>query len=263
MALVLAFGSAHANVTFYDFIKLGDFSQTSAAQPVSADGFRWGARIFTDTSGDATSGTFTAPSSTVYNLSAVGSQQVGYFSNEYANLASLESDVPSGSYSYSIDSGTLAPATASMSEPATYLPDAVPYFTGTSFATLQTINPFVNNSLTWNTFGNTSTDPGYFKDTFFTVYDLTANTVVFNNFGDAGAYMGDTIGANTLIAGHTYDFVVDFSSRFEQAGAGFGNGIALEGFDYDTGVTVTAVPEPVSMLLIAPGILFLARRRKA
>ena len=258
----VAAASAHANVTFYDLIKLGDFSQTSTAQPVTADGYRWSGRIFTDTPGEATSGTLTDPSENDYSMNAVDPQQIGYFSSEFADLASLDAAVPGGNYQYSIDGGTLSPATAILSLPTTFMPDAVPYFSAASFAKIMAFNPFVSNTLDWNTFTNTSTDPTYFKLNFFTVYDLTAGGVAFSGAGDS-SYQSDTIAANTLIAGHTYDFVVDFSSRFEQANAGFGTGTALEGFDYDTGVIATAVPEPVTMLLLAPGIFFLARRRKA
>lgn len=250
---------ASANVTFYDMFKTGGYTQTSDAQPVNADGYFYAARIITDTPGDATSGTLTLPNNSTQTLSPVSPTVVQFASNTYATLADLDADFPTGAYGYSIDSGTLAGQTASLSEPANDFADAVPYLTNGGYSALQNVNASSSVALTWNTFGHSGN--ANLELVFFDVFDSTTNQFVYSNSGAEGVYTGDTISAGILTAGHTYAYDLYFSSRYEFGGQGFGGATSDNGFDLATTGTFTAVPEPASVLVLVGGLALLRRRK--
>ena len=259
--------ASQADISFYDFFRTGDFTQTSNSQPVSANpnGYFWTARIFGDV-GDFTNGTYTDANGNDHTMSLDPGQKIlSYGQGGYNNDASMVPDFmnPGGGqqgFTYAFSGGTLGSQSAVLMEPESpSYPDAIPFLTGTGYSTLQSLLPGQSVALNWNSFGSNAT----FQITFFTIYDFTANAYVVNNSGDAGTYTGDTLNGTDVIAGHQYQYSLFFSSRNSQVGAGFGTGIASEGFDYVTSGQFEVVPEPASVLAVGLGAgVVLLRRRK-
>lgn len=261
LALCSGGAVAPASVTFFDIFKTADYVQVSDSQPTTELGWRFDARIFTDTDDDATSGTLTMPDGSTRPLSAQGSRLVAFSDGYFSSSGDLDLAYPSGKYGFSIDSGNLAGQTGAIAEPGSDYPNEVPYLTNGGYSSLQNVNANNSTSLTWNTF--THSGGGDTTLIFFDIFDRTDNVFVFNSFGDASTYLGDTIGANTFIAGHSYTYTLFYSVRFSDVGEGFNGASPNAGFDLATSGEFNAVPEPFTVVGLSTALVLFWRRKKA
>jgi hypothetical protein len=264
---------APAQVTGYDFFRSQFFTQTANnIAPVTPDTYQINARVFSSTYYDPSLGDFaqTNGSGGVLNdlgpyngsYSYSGGYEVNYIDNAFTSQSSEETSFPQGFYQYTLSDGS----TATVSVPSTAFADAVPYFTGNTFNSLQNANVANSLNVSWNTISN-STDQNAQLAVFFDVFDFTTGSFVYSNFSD-GSYTGDSIAAGTLTAGDSYQASLFFSSRYYNmdpnatgAFTGVGN---LVGFDYATSINfqTQAVPEPVSLVALSLGSLVLLRRKR-
>jgi len=172
--------------------------------------------------------------------------------------AAMDTAFPAGTYVFSLSDGTSS-AQAAFTLGGDVYAQSRPYLAGTSWSALQGMNVGAAMTVQLSPFvANPAAQPSFI---FFTLYDYTAQQLVF----DAGflppGTPSITLQPNLLVAGHSYVYEIDFSSRLlvDSPGANFQ---AQIGYELRTqGQFTTAVPEPASWLLLAGGIVAIAARR--
>ncbi len=259
LATIFVAQLASADPTFYDLFKTHAYNQTSNSSPIDPSFYYSGSRIFTTVDGEVTSAHLTAPSGGT-DRDLTGSNPT-IAQPTYASEATMDAETPAGDYLFTInDGGAFDGATGSLTLPESTYADAVPYLTGTSFDALQNATAGNSIAVTWNSF--TPVANANFNLVFFTVFDQTAGTFIFDQIYNDGA-PGDTIDGSGLIAGHSYSYNLFFDPRYEVTHAGLGDATSIAGFDSVTfgDFRVAAVPEPATFLLLSPAFLLLRRRR--
>ena len=201
--------------------KVTVYSQTNSAPPAAPnypDAYYFGSYIDTYTNADVANVVIypPAPGTGQLNLIQYGP---GFFENGspyYADESSFDADFPDGTnydYNYdytdifgNVDSNDLYFATS----PTNLYPDAVPAFMPGCWTAMQTVDPTLDLTLSWNSYDVT---PGAdFAYTFINIYDLGTG----NTFATPSGPPDETttnIPANTLEYGRAYEVDLYFSER--------------------------------------------------
>ena len=246
LLLFVFFCMAHdlqAQITGYDIFKTTLYLQTDDTQPMNVnapDAYFFGAQFFASLPNDITNVSFTTPDDAMYSHDETNIYYVAYGSPYFATKEDMDAAFPDGDYLFEInggeDSGTVTFPTNEF-----YSPD-VPYFTGSTWDTLQMLDPNAPFTLTWNTFTPNEAGQGLI---FLRIFDENANSFVYSS----DALSPDTICTNfvggTLKYATPYHVDLIFSTRITITGAGF-SGLAesTAGFDVLTSVEFTT-PAPV------------------
>jgi hypothetical protein len=175
----------------------------------------------------------------------------------FANQAAMDAAYPKGTYSFTATGATTD--TTSFQYSADDYPGAQPFLTGTSYSDLQGMNASQAITLGFSPFvaGSTANQ----STIFLTIFDLTTNTYAFIGNGLPHTTTSFTLPANTLAAGHSFIYELDYSNRdFVPApgsifAAQLGFDVRTQG-DFSTAVA-TPLPSSASaglMLLLGAGI---------
>ncbi len=262
IAVTLA-APAAANITFHEIALWQQHTQTSDSQPGAPSSYLFTARVFANTANEVMNGTVDTPSNTSHALSPSGAFASVFADGSHGSLASLTGAYGPGTYDFNLTDGPHAGETDSVVFGNPGWADSTPYLTGTTYSDLQGMDVTQAFNITWNTWN--STGDATSRQTYFYLFDVTANANVYGNQGNPNSFTGITINPNTLIAGHTYRYSLNFGALTQSQSQGDFNPSFATASMYVTtdGFFTTAVPEPVTSLLLAPGLVWLARRQRS
>lgn len=248
-----------ADVEIYSAFKTAYFHQTDSMQPAAPDApnaYDFAAQIITASTSDvAIDAFFTTPGlggQTYYMFpdpSVIPSTYFSYSSGYFDAKSTLDDNFPDGDYTFVIDDYTESgPLTIPVSE---IYPADIPYFTGDTWASLQSVEPNSPLTLTWNDF---VPDPSASEGIIFVrILDALTFAAPFSIFDYAGT-TSTIVPAGALKYGTAYRLEVIFDNRTDTPNAGFGfsmPGVATAsmGFDYRTYAELTTI---LPQLSIAP-----------
>lgn len=244
---------ARADIEFVDQFRSLYSTQTGDGATLTQDGYVFSTRLFASGANVYDSVTMTGPGGVVSLVADPSAPAVyGYGSGLYATEAAMDADFPlNTTYDYLATNASGSDAT-SLAVDSTAYPQSIPYLDGTTYSRLQGMDAGASFQVDFSPFTTGSAaDPSFI---FFTIYDATLGSSVY----DAGFLPptsgGLTLAANTLKAGHQYTYELIFSNRdfVSTGGTTFASQL---GFDYRAGGTfTTAVPEPASFALAAFGV---------
>jgi len=246
-----------ADVNGFSIFKVANYPQTNASQPASLtqpNAYYFGAQLGSDTNmmyggtnaSLVTNAYFFTPDGFQYFMSSSDNFYYFYGSPYFTNQAGLDAAFISGFYEIDIndgvDSGDLFVPTNSL-----YSAD-IPYFTGSTWTNMQSLNPARPFDLTWNNF---TPSPGATEAFIFVrIFDSDGNTPYTTNFISPGI-LSAQIPANTLDLDTAYTIQIFFSDRTNEPASGFlSETTGVVGFDNLTTTTLTTIAEPT--LTITP-----------
>lgn len=262
---VLFASAASADISFVNMFRSDSYTQTANGNSLTSNGSFLSFDLNSTTANEYASAlvTFPGPASPVTLLPTSTPTILSYQTGSYPTRAAMDADFPTGTYVFT----ATPPATRGVPVNTTrfdYTTDAyptVPYLTGTDYAALQGMNataPFTAHVSTFTP--DAATSEGLM---FFTVFDETTTTRVFEVDFLPPSTTSVTIPANTLTAGHDYQYEIVFSDRVfaPSPGAQFD---AQLGFDARTsGLFTATAPEPTTLLAGAALLMAMGRRAKA
>ena len=268
---------AEAAINFYRLGKRISYTQTDDSQPTTPVAMDGGVDMFADNPSNLTSARVFSTSPTVLSPASpfiLTEFSPGYWNSSqfYSSLEEMDTNLPPGDiFGYLIEGGDFGARLALLTIPATNLfaPD-VPYFTGSSFSELNSLDTTAPYTLNWN--GYTPLDGTTEAPIFFSIYRVSDGQFMI------GTTVSNTdtsfeIPADTLAPETEYRAGLAYSSRVNSFDAGFVDGDASITFDLNTNLTFTTapvgelsrsgVPEPASTILALGGLLaMVALRRK-
>lgn len=252
---------ARANLTYFEVSRWESFTQTSDSAPAGSGNFFATARVFANVANEVMHGTVQLPSTSTRNLNPNGAFVTGFTSANFASEAALDAVWGTGSYTFTLTDGPHAGQSDSVSFNNPGWADVVPHLTGGTFSALQGMSASSAATFAWDDFsaGGDHTS----LQTYFYVTDLTTSTQIYANQANPSSFTGVTLAANTLIAGHDYQFQLLFGSLNQATTTGlFAPAKATSSVYRSTVGRFHVVPEPVSIIGLAPALLVAMRRRR-
>lgn len=202
--------SALADLTYFEAARWRVFTQNSDAPPAAHNSFGFTGRIFTNTANQVQNGTVETPLTTVYVTKPEGSLITGYSHFGFATESALDVLYPTGTYTFTLTNGPRAGDTDTLVFNDPGWPDAIPAVTGTTYSDLQGADVTKPITLTWASFDAPGTHTSI--QTYLNLRNLTTNTGVFGQQGKPDVFRSKTFAANTLEAGHEYQFQLSFGA---------------------------------------------------
>jgi hypothetical protein len=264
-------GAKASDISFVNAFKNLTSNQTGNGNTLTAAGGFFSAAIFANVGNAYTSANmvFPGPTSPVpLVVSPTDNTFYSFQTGSFATQAAMDAAFPFGTYTYNGINGG-GTDTTSYSYTADHYATSSPFLTGTDFSSLQGMNTAQAFTVHFSPFNGAVSGPISSSFIFFTVFDFTKNMSVF----DAGFLPTNTasvtIPANTLTAGDSFAYELDFSNRFgidtlnTDFPAQFGFDVRTDG-TFTAAAAVAATPEPSTMVLLGGGLLVasLIRRRK-
>lgn len=258
VAMLCGVAAQASDISFLDSFRNISYQQTGNGNSLSFSGTFYSADLNTTVPNPYTSASLTYPGpGSPQSLTLNSSTDYLFQSPLLLDQATLDTLYPTGTYTYSGKNGGNTD-TASYDYTSDDYAQSLPYLTGTDYSSVQGLNasqgftfhisPFVTGS-------NASE-----SDLFFTIFDETTNTQVFDAGFAPASTTSFTVSAGTFAPGNTYRYEIDFSNRndIDSPGAEFD---ALLGFDvrtdgtFTTAPASTSVPEPSTAALFAISLL--------
>ena len=222
----------------YGISKGAFFTQSSALPPPPSTFWIFSANLYAGAAREVTAATVDTPAG--QHLSVSGDRFLFLSSPTYSSSASLDAAFPSGTYTFRIIAGTLAPASASVSfPPQSLFPSAVPYFNGDTFDRLASYDACQSFSFTWNGFVPQTNSSGYLGS-FWINPDSSAPTVFSFPVSSTNSV---TVPGGTLQPNTAYRATLSFVNHRHAENAGFGNFGSDVSFSYFTTLNFTTLPD--------------------
>ncbi len=217
---VCAASISHADVDQFSVRYYGVHNQYTDSVPTDDPFYYWSGFVFTDTPNDATSGTITLSNATTANMFFSPPQVVGAYSPFYGDIPALMADYPAGNTLFTLLTGTLAPASATLSVAGEDFPNEIPYLDEGTYSDLQLTPAGVDAPVSWAPFTHDSLHD--FQSSQFGTYDMTANASGYDSFGANESHTDITIPGSNLVSGHQYFYNLFFYCATFTSNAGFG-----------------------------------------
>jgi hypothetical protein len=262
--------TARAGFQFVDMFRNDSWTQTGNSNALTVLGSFFSSDLNSVNSGDydAAQMTYPGPGSPVALTKTTPTNfhyQTGYFSNQ----AAMDAAFPTGTYSFQASLGGGNPDTTSFAYTADHYPASMPYLTGTDYSALQGMDPHKPFTFHFSPFDPGSLPSGNASYIFFTIFDFTKNTFVYNQTFLPSTTTSLTLPANTLTPGDSFGYELIFDNRLLGISSPGAVSPAEIGYEFRTdGSFLAAIPEPTSILLLSPAAAWLAwvasrRRRRA
>jgi hypothetical protein len=261
--LVCATPARASSISFVDTFRNDAYTQTGDGNSLTFQQSFFSAALNTTVSNPYTAATLVVPFFGTKPLSQTSATVYSFQTPGLPSQAVMDLLYPPGLYVMTGFNGSTTDTTSFSYTLDDY--PSLPYLTGTDYSSLQGMNasqPFTFH-FSPDVTGSNATD----SFIFFTIFDFTKNAfVVTDNFLNPST-TSVTVAANTLTAGDSFSYELDFSNRdlVPSPGAVFD---AQLGFDRRTDATFTtapaAVPEPSTLALLGVGSLAarIAKRRR-
>jgi hypothetical protein len=210
-ALVSTLANASpARAGFSEFFLLHevDYTQTSNSQPVAESRASLLAEATSTTSPDFATVKLTPPIGSLQSLtespSGSGLWNTSFSSNVFATKSLLDAAFPTGAYTITGTGGS-APTTSTINDTQSAYPLSVPFLSGTSYSSLQGLNPSNPITVTWDSFqtGSIANSPYV----FFTIIGPSGD--VYNQIL-ASTATSVSFSANTFSSNTAYSFQLGF-----------------------------------------------------
>ena len=250
-----------SSISFVGTFRNDAFTQTGNGSSLTFQQSFFSAELDTTVSNPYTTATLTYPGAgSPQNLPQTSPTVYRFQTSGLPSQAAMDALYPFGTYTFKgVNGGTTD--TTSVSYTMDDYPQSLPYLTGTDYTSLQGMNaaqPFTfhfSPDVTGSTASNSYI--------FFTIFDFTKGAFVFNDGFLSPSTTSVTVPANTLTAGDSFAYEVDFSNRdlVPSPGAAFE---AQLGFDVRTNGQFAAapatIPEPATLTLTALGLVGVVSR---
>jgi hypothetical protein len=248
---VVGVSDARAGISFVDMFRSEFSTQTGNGNALTTQGFTFVSDLHSTGANDFSTAQLTIPgSATPLAMSQTDPTTFTYGSNFFASQALLDAAFPTGTYQFNA-SGTSGSSSTSFDFTTNVYPQSQPFLTGTTFSSLQGMNPAAPFTFQFSPF---TTGPGASASfLFLTVFDRTTNALVFNQGFLAPTTTSLVLPANTLLPDHSFTYELIFSNRVTIPKGPNALFDTQFGFDLRTQgnfLTASAVPEPSSLLLL-------------
>lgn len=251
-------------ISFVDIFKNVGYVQTGNGATLSSNGAFFSADLNSGAPDDYSSVTMTYPgpgSPASLPESNPPSTDYHYQTGSFASQADMDAAFPTGTYTFSTNTGDIA----SLDYTSDDYSQTLPYLTGSDYSNLQDMNPgdaFTFDFSPFVTGGNPLETSSFI---FFTIYDYTLGQQVYDAGFLPATTTSVTVPGGTLHYGDSFAYEIDFSDRDTP----FGNGGTFPpqiGFETRTDGTFTAaiqsVPEPGTLILTGIGLMAAAATRR-
>ncbi len=221
---------AHGSVTVYGLSFYADYEQDSDAEPTNFFGAAFGAAIAASTAGDVFAGTLTVPNASTldfYEASYGAGTYMLASSNTYSTIPALIADYPSGTYNFSVTSGTTSGQDGDLVAIPHDFSNEIPYLSGGTYSALQMWPSGVDAPIAWAPFTHGGAAPNLYS-TFY-LFDYTGRALPFLAQGDENK-TADTIPGTAMISGHYYGYTLSYECQSEYPNAGFGTALGYTTF---------------------------------
>jgi hypothetical protein len=261
LLVVLHAFEARAEISFVSMSRNNAYTQTADGNALASIGSFLSLALTSVGPNDYDSATVSYPgpaSPTV--LSPIDALAFYFQTGSYPNQAAMDADFPFGTYTFEATNGGGADA-ATFEYTTDAYPSTLPYLTGTNYSDLQAMSAHLPFDFEFSEFSPSPSTS--LSILFFTIFDHTANAIVFDAGFLPATTTGLTLPANTLLPSRQYSYELNFSDRVRLPSPGATFDAEL-GFDVrTTGTFTTAVPGPSSIALTAValmGLVALGRR---
>ena len=246
-----------AEVASYSTFKVARFHQASAAPPATLDfpnAYCFGARLFTAKPGEVIKARVTPPIGSARDLNEPGPLSLDFNGGRFFDSkANLDDAFPSGNNVFEIN-GSAETSRLTIPDGELY-PQTVPAVAPETWVAMQSLDACQPFTLTWNGFKrHPAADTAF---TFVRIYEEGA-------YSDPPRYAVGLLDpgtnrclvpANVLKSATRYRVELIFSNRSERRAAGFGQALAVAGFDELTYASLNTRPPELKLV-------FDGRRRK-
>ncbi|EDY18437.1 protein of unknown function DUF1555 [Chthoniobacter flavus Ellin428] len=224
--------------------------------------------------------TFSTGPSSAPNWATGNGYHIYHWGAPFATQAALNTQYGTGNFSLTLGNATVTPTLSLNTVNPVYPSSPTLTSGGTWSGTNLLIDPTATTVLTFNTSSFTaysaatgsSTSAAQIKFEFVdsNLEPISAPSVSQNGLGKSDpALTSFTIAPGTLVPGQTYNFQANYTAYDTVNNASFtgtgisGNPVGLAGELTTTFITIQAVPEPASaVLLLGSGLIFLLKRRR-
>jgi hypothetical protein len=249
--------TAQAGIFYIETFRGGDWVQTGNGNTLSLLDWSFGSNLFSVSPNDYNAVTMTYPGpGSPLSFSQLDPITFSYGSVFFATEAELNAAFPTGTYTFTASKGMTSDST-SFSYTTDYYPQSQPYFSGTTYQALQGMNAAAPFTLQFSPFVTGSLPSGSSSSIYVVIEDLTTSAVPF-----AGTYAASTasvvLPANTLTAGDSYVAALTYTNTILVPSPGTEFGSVGIYFGLGADLYFTAVPEPPTIVLLAPSCAFLA-----
>ncbi len=203
--------AVEAQISFVNTGRNSSYTQTGNGNSVVSNIYFYSFDFHSVSAGDFTAASFTPPGGVAQNIPFVSGSDYHFQTGAYSTQAQMDTAFPTGTYSATGTGGAFGPKTTAFSYASDRYSASQPYLTGTDYSMLQGVNAKSAITLHFSPYIADSTVSDQFR--FLTIFDLTTNTISYQNGFLPTTTNSLTIGASVLNSGDSFSYELIDSNR--------------------------------------------------